>query len=131
MSSDYSTSRTIASLAKVPCYKEAIVLEEEIWDIVALWSHFARDTVGKQFVRSMDSVGANIAEGFGREHLKDKIKFYYYARASALESLHWISVAHKRKLVTDEQLQFLKPKIAHLPTLINTQITYTKSKLKF
>jgi len=27
---------------------------------------FAKDTIGKQFARSVDSISANIAEGFGR-----------------------------------------------------------------
>lgn len=37
-----------------------------VWDVVMEWNQFARDTVGKQLVRSVDSVGANIAEGAGR-----------------------------------------------------------------
>ncbi len=31
------------------------------------------------------SITGNTAEGFGRGHVKDKINFYYYARASACE----------------------------------------------
>ena len=38
----------------------------EIWFIVKKWDDFAKDTMGKQIVRSADSVGANLAEGHGR-----------------------------------------------------------------
>ena len=31
------------------------------------------------------SIAANIAEGFGRNHAKDKINFYYYSRGSCFE----------------------------------------------
>lgn len=31
------------------------------------------------------SIAANIAEGFGRGHIKDKINFYYYSRGSCFE----------------------------------------------
>jgi four helix bundle protein len=31
------------------------------------------------------SIAANIAEGFGRNHSKDKINFYYYSRGSCFE----------------------------------------------
>ena len=31
------------------------------------------------------SISANIAEGFGRWHKKDKINFYFYSRGSACE----------------------------------------------
>jgi four helix bundle protein len=34
--------------------------------MVAEWETFAKETLGKQIVRSADSVGANISEGFGR-----------------------------------------------------------------
>lgn len=38
-----------------------------------------------QMRRAASSVTANIAEGFGRFHYNDKIKFYQQARASAVE----------------------------------------------
>ncbi len=36
-----------------------------IWKIVLNWNYFERDTVGKQLVRSVDSISANIAESHG------------------------------------------------------------------
>ncbi len=47
-------------------YKLSIELADEIWAIVIKWDFFAKDTVGKQIVRSSDSIAANIAEGYGR-----------------------------------------------------------------
>ncbi|MDB5151579.1 MAG: four helix bundle protein [Mucilaginibacter sp.] len=38
---------------------------DEIWFIVVGWDYFAKNTLGKQLARSADSIGANIAEGFG------------------------------------------------------------------
>jgi len=38
------------------------------------WDYFAKKTVGEQFIDAVDSISANIAEGFGRYHKKDKIK---------------------------------------------------------
>ncbi|MBA4411197.1 MAG: four helix bundle protein [Bacteroidota bacterium] len=46
----------------------------------------AQKTIGAQFIEAADSISANIAEGFGRYHKKDKIKFYYYSRGSTFES---------------------------------------------
>jgi len=64
------------TLEKISSYKKAFDLSNEIWDLVIKWDYFAKDTVGKQFVRSSDSISANIAEGFGRYSKKDKIRFY-------------------------------------------------------
>lgn len=60
----------------------AMVTGETVWARVKTWDSFARDTIGKQFVRSIDSVAANIAEGFGRYHYKESKHFYYYSRGS-------------------------------------------------
>jgi len=44
---------------------------DEIWFEVMNWEYFAKDTIGKQIVRSADSIGANIAEGYSRFHYKE------------------------------------------------------------
>lgn len=61
------------------CYKRAFTLADYIWGIVITWDWFAKKTLGIQFVTAIDSISANIAEGFGRFGKKDKIKFYYYS----------------------------------------------------
>ena len=47
-------------------YKLSEKLADKLWKIVARWDELARDTLGKQLVRAVDSIGANIAEGSGR-----------------------------------------------------------------
>ncbi len=51
-------------------YQLAMNIGEKIWAVVGKWDYFARDTVGKQLVKSVDSIAANISEGFGRFHYK-------------------------------------------------------------
>jgi len=63
------------SLNDVNAYKIAFHLSNYVWDIVTRWDYFAKNTVGQQFVTSVDSISANLAEGFGRYHKKDKISF--------------------------------------------------------
>jgi len=60
-------------------YRIALDIREEIWHLVEPWEAFAKHTVGNQHVRSADSIGANIAEGFGRFHYKENKMFCYYA----------------------------------------------------
>ena len=77
-------------------YKTAFSFLNTVWDIVIKWDYFARDTIGKQFVNAADSISANIAEGFGRYHKKDKIKFYYYSLGSVKECTDWLNKAKVR-----------------------------------
>jgi len=55
-------------------------LADEIWNVVLGWDRFARDTVGSQIVRAADSIGANIAEGSGRDSFQDNRRFIRIAR---------------------------------------------------
>lgn len=57
-------------------YQLAEQLADNIWKIVEVWEPFAKDTVGKQIVRSVDSIGANIAEGVGRGSYQDNRRFF-------------------------------------------------------
>ncbi|GAN32304.1 MAG: four helix bundle protein [Candidatus Brocadia sp. AMX2] len=58
-------------LNDVQPYKTAFNLSNFVWEIVTKWDYFAKDTVGKQFVKAVDSISANIAEGFGRYFKKE------------------------------------------------------------
>ena len=95
-------------------YQLSEELADEIWDIVLSWNNFAKDTVGKQIVRSADSIGANIAEGEGRGSFQDNRRFVKISRGSLQETQHWLRRAFKRNLLTIEQIETLKPLIDKL-----------------
>lgn len=59
--------------------------------------------MGDQSIRSTDSVGANIAEGYGRFNYLDKIRFYYNARGSLFESKHWLDLFYEREIIGKEK----------------------------
>jgi four helix bundle protein len=123
-------SKKYLQLNDVTAYKNAFHLSNFVWSVVIHWDSFSKDTIGKQFVRAVDSISANIAEGFGRYGIKDKIKFYLYARASAKESLDWNEKAKIRQLIDDEAYQKIFKVLNELNPQINAQINITKQKLK-
>src|SRR3989338_4391275 len=89
----------------ISAYGIAFNLSNSVWDIVVNWNYFAKDTVGRQLVKAVDSISANIAEGFGRYFKKDKINFYRYSYGSIAESFDWIEKANKRKLLKEKEYQ--------------------------
>jgi four helix bundle protein len=74
----------------------------------------AQDTVGKQIIRSADSIGANIAEGSGRGSDQDYRRFLRISRGSLNETRHWLRRAYERKLLTEVQVGQLTPIIEKL-----------------
>jgi len=116
-------------LNDIDAYKISFHLSNYIWDIVIKWEHFMRNTVGEQFVDAADSISANIAEGFGRYHKKDKIKFYWYSAGSVKETLNWNEKSKIRSLITKEQYEHIFGELQKLPEAINRLIKYTNIKL--
>jgi four helix bundle protein len=113
---------------KLEVYRLSEAIADAVWEIALKWDGFARDTVGKQIVRSADSIGANISEGVGRGTHADNKRFVRTARGSLNETKHWLRRAYKRKLLTEEQVKQLKPWVDELSPRLNA---YLKSIGRF
>lgn len=118
------------SLEDIKAYKLSNELSNFVWDLVSKWDWFSKKTLGSQYVTAVDSMPGNIAEGFGRFHKKDKQKFYYNARGSLYESIHWTEKAKVRKLITSEEYERILNLLNALPREINWLIKITEEKLK-
>jgi four helix bundle protein len=116
-------------LNDIDAYKIAFNLSNYFWDLVIEWERIGLDTVGKQFIRSVDSISANIAEGFGRYSKKDKVKFYRISFGSMYESLDWNEKAFKRKLINKKVYDYIFSELQKLPKLIHQLINFTNEKL--
>ena len=117
-------------LNDLDCYKVAFNLSNYVWDIVIKWDYFAKKSIGIQFVNAIDSISANISEGFGRYGKKDKINFYRYSFGSVKESFDWNEKAKVRGLVTDEHYNHIFGELDKLPKAINQLIKFTSMRLE-
>jgi four helix bundle protein len=123
-------NKKFLKLNDIEAYKIAFKLSNYVWDIILRWDYFTKDTIGKQFVKAVDSISANIAEGFGRYSKKDKIKFYRYSFGSLYESLDWNEKSHLRNLLDEEQYSKIFSELIKLPKSLNSLILFTNKKLK-
>lgn len=87
------------TLEKLEVYQLAEAFSDIIWDMVDGWNNFQKDTIGKQIVRSADSIAANIAEGYGRYFYKESKQFFFYSRGSLQETKSWLSKCKRRKMI--------------------------------
>ena len=97
-------------------------MAEKIWTIVIEWDYFTKDTIGKQLVRAADSIAANLSEGYGRYHFKENTNFCYYSRGSLFETKTWLTKAHNRKLMKNDDFEIFIHDIDNIGIKINNYI---------
>ena len=68
------------------------------------------------------SISANIAEGFGRWHKKDKVNFYYYSRGSACEERSHLLCGEKVGYFSDEEILPISNKCKQIVEELNKLI---------
>jgi four helix bundle protein len=103
-------------------FRAAETFADKIWGIVNGWDTFAKLTIGKQLVRSSDSIGANIAEGSGRGATKDNQRFVRMARGSLNETKYWLRRASVRKLINPDQMLELSQAIEKMGLSLNAYL---------
>lgn len=72
-----------------------------------------------QVRRSVSSICANISEGFGRYHPKDKIRFYYTARGSISESKNHILLARDLGYISSDTSAKLIEELETVKKMLN------------
>jgi four helix bundle protein len=109
-------------LDSLDVYRLAEELADRVHAVARTWRNFDRDTLGKQLVRSADSVGANIAEGYGRYTYKDRRHFLHIARGSLYETRYWLRRAYQRQLLPPEGCTEISKIMAELPPRLNAYL---------
>ncbi len=130
--SDKATSKSssIRHFYDLAVWKEVHSLSVQIYKITAKFPQKEVYGMSDQLRRASSSVGANIAEGFGRFHYKDKIKFYYNARGSACEVQSFLFLAKDIGYVTKDDVRIIFSKYETLNKKLNQFIKTTQKQLE-
>ena len=113
-------------LKDLEVYKLARELSTLGWEIYNKLDWETKQINGVQFIKSTDSVGANIAEGYSRFHYLDKIKFFYNSRGSLTEvNDHWIELLKERNKVSNVNYKKYKSIAVRLSIKLNNFIKST------
>ena len=109
-------------------YNISMEIGDEIWFSVVEWENLDKYSIGQQIVRSADSIAANISEGYGRYHFKDRKNFMFYARGSHFETITWLTKAKNRKIISIEFYEGIISKMERLGVKMNNYINTLESK---
>ncbi len=82
-----------------------------------------------QIKRAAISIPSNIAEGCGRNHPKDTMRFYYIARGSAYELETQLYLSLDLNFITETDLNTMLEKLKKIRILLAGLINYQKIQL--
>jgi four helix bundle protein len=82
------------------CYKLSLQVFGEAYRVVDLLPPEEKYNLADQLRRAATSILLNIAEGYGRYHYLDSLRFYYIARGSLMEVLSAFIACNERKYIS-------------------------------
>lgn len=80
----------------------------------------------EQTRRSVQSIPANIAKGYGRYYFQESVRFCYIARGSLEETFSHLALAYQLEYLSDETYKSLTAKIQELRRMLNGCISFLK-----
>ncbi len=110
-------------------WQEADNLVIEIYRITELFPLEERFGLTSQLRRAVVSVAANIAEGSGRNSLKDFLRFLYNAQGSLSEVEYYLQIASRLEFVDTATLNSSESQRAKVGRLLNGFIKSLHSKI--
>ncbi len=118
---------SIKSLERLEAWKKSKDFAIRIYrEVLPLLPAEERWALGQQLRRSVASIPANVAEGFGRFYYQDNIRFCYNARGSLEETLSHLALAGEVKLIPDTLFESLAEDGEKLSQPLSGYIAYLK-----
>ena len=83
-------------------------------------------SLSSQLRRSVQSIPANVAEGYGRYYYQEGIRFCYVARGSLEETFTQISLAHELGYISHDIFNKFRDDMLEFRRLLNGYIIFLK-----
>jgi four helix bundle protein len=116
----------IRSFRDLDAWKEGHRLVLEIYKMTKSFPKEEMFGLSNQLRRSAVSITSNIAEGFSRKSLKEKIQFYSMAKASNTELQNQLLIAKDVGYLSKEKFEELEKQSIRVNKLISGLIRYCK-----
>jgi four helix bundle protein len=119
---------TFQTFEDLDVYKKAREFRKEMYAVARKLPDFEKYELGRQIRRAAVSLTNNIAEGHGRYHYLDEIKFRVQSRGSLAELLDDLNVCHDEDYIIAAEVLELKERAKEVHRLINGYIRFLRSR---
>lgn len=119
---------TFRTFEDLELYKKARQFRMEMYGTARKLPDFETFELGRQICRAAVSLTSNIAEGHGRYHYFDQIRFQLQARGSLAELIDDSNVCEDEKYLPTSGVAALKKRAKEMQRLIAGYIRYLRSR---
>lgn len=114
---------------KMKVWQNARKLTNEIYSITKEFPEDEKYHLTNQMRRSSNSIKSNIAEGQGRNSIKDQIHFTVISYSSLIELLNHLITCFDQELINEETYFSIRDKIEHIGNQLNALKNSQEKKL--
>ena len=107
------------SFENLDFYKDSLKLLKAAYRLAASFPDYERYNLVDQLRRAAVSIGLNIAEGYGRYHYLDRLRFLYIARGSLNETLSGFIIAEQLDYCDSTQLDWTRQLVIGIEKNLN------------
>ena len=112
----YKSGNGLEALA---VYRKALIFATAVISLFGHKNKKGQDYLANQILRSSTSIGANIAEGYGRMYSKTFRQFLAVARGSCFETMFWLEIAKTSKTIDKAQYENLDGNVVELIKILS------------
>lgn len=119
---------TFRTFEDLDVYKKARAFRKRMYAVARKLPDFEKYELGRQIRRAAVSLTNNIAEGHGRYHYLDEIKFQLQSRGSLSELLDDLNVCQDEDYLPTAEIVELKERAKEVQRLINGYIRFLRER---
>jgi len=109
----------VFSFEKLNVWQKSKALSVSIYKVTGTFPDEERFSLISQMRRCSISVSSNIAEGTGRNSMKDKARFTEIAFSSLMELLNQLILSYDLTFITEDQYQLIRKEIEEISRMLN------------
>lgn len=99
-------------------------LSDSVWELVQMWSVFAKTIIGNQFMIALDEVTVNLAKAAKASTPETQQDFLAKAHELLTECFIWNDKARRRKLLVKDDYQAIFVSLTKLQELVNKSLPH-------
>ena len=115
---------------KLTVYQQSLFQVKNVYELIRKFPTSELYALSDQLRRSVVSIPANIAEGMGRNSIKERIHFLEIANGSLSETMCHLEIAHLLSYISDEELKISEIDMTNISRLLSGLKRSLEDKIK-